>query len=171
MRGIGPWQATALNVANMIGVGPFITIPLFLQTMGGPQALVGWLAGAVLVLCDGLVWSELGAALPGSGGTYHYLREIFGRLPGGRLLPFLFIWQFLLSGSLELASGYIGAAGYLDYALPSCSIVSGDRATSEAVPAMAWDRCLTNHRASPATIRAGSRLFLFFCQQFFCQTG
>lgn len=94
VRGLGLWQATALNIANMIGVGPFITIPLFLATMGGPQALIGWLAAAVLVICDGLVWSELGAALPGSGGTYHYLREIFGRCRFGRLLPFLFIWQF-----------------------------------------------------------------------------
>jgi amino acid transporter len=117
-RGLGLWQSTALNIANMIGVGPFITIPLFLSAMGGPQALIGWLAAAVLVLCDGLVWSELGAALPGSGGTYHYLREIFGHRPFGRLLPFLFIWQFLISGSLELASGYIGASNYLAYACP-----------------------------------------------------
>lgn len=74
-------QSTALNVANMVGIGPFITILIFLQTMGGPQALIGWLLATLLVLCDGLVWSELGAALPGSGGTYHYLREIFGRYP------------------------------------------------------------------------------------------
>src|SRR5262249_33241003 len=56
---------------------------------------------------DGLVWSELGAALPGSGGTYHYLLECYGRHRWGRLLAFLFIWQFLLSGPLELASGLI----------------------------------------------------------------
>ena len=80
-RGIGLVQATSLNVANMVGVGPFITIPLFVAAMGGPQALVGWIVAAVLVLCDGLVWSELGAALPGSGGTYHFLREIYGRYP------------------------------------------------------------------------------------------
>lgn len=118
VRGLNLPQATALNIANMIGVGPFITIPLFLATMGGPQALVGWLAAAVLVICDGLVWSELGAALPGSGGTYHFLREVFGRWRFGRLLPFLFIWQFLISGSLELATGYIGASKYLAFALP-----------------------------------------------------
>ncbi len=117
-RGIGLVQATSLNVANMVGVGPFITIPLFVASMGGPQAMVGWVVAAVLVLCDGLVWSELGAALPGSGGTYHFLREIYGRYRGGRLVAFLFIWQFLISGTLELASGYIGAAGYLGYAWP-----------------------------------------------------
>ena len=117
-REIGLVQATSLNIANMVGVGPFITIPLFVAAMGGPQALVGWIVAAVLVLCDGLVWSELGAALPGSGGTYHFLREIYGRYRGGRLIAFLFIWQFLISGTLELASGYIGAADYLTFALP-----------------------------------------------------
>ena len=75
-RELGVLQATALNVANMVGIGPFITIPLFIAAMGGPQAMIGWVIAAVLVLCDGLVWSELGAALPGSGGTYHFLREI-----------------------------------------------------------------------------------------------
>jgi APA family basic amino acid/polyamine antiporter len=119
VRGIGLVQATSLNVANMVGVGPFITIPLFVASMGGPQALVGWVIAAVLVLCDGLVWSELGAAMPGSGGTYHFLREIYGRYRGGRLIAFLFIWQFMISGTLELASGYIGAAGYLAYSAPS----------------------------------------------------
>src|SRR5215213_1287435 len=79
VRGIGLVQATSLNVANMVGVGPFITIPLFVAAMGGPQALVGWVIAAVLVLCDGLVWSELGAALPGSGGSYHFLKQTFGR--------------------------------------------------------------------------------------------
>src|SRR5437588_12547724 len=77
-RGLGLASSIALNVSNMVGVGPFITIPLFIAAMGGPQAMIGWVAAAVLVLCDGLVWSELGAALPGSGGTYHFLREIFG---------------------------------------------------------------------------------------------
>ena len=118
-RSLGLLQATALNVANMIGIGPFITIPLFLAAMGGPQALIGWIVAAVLVLCDGLVWSELGAALPGSGGTYHFLREIFGRYRWGRLLPFLFIWQFLISGTLEVASGYIGSMDYVKYVFPN----------------------------------------------------
>jgi len=118
-RGLGLLQATALNVANMVGIGPFITIPLFIASMNGPQALVGWFVAAVLVLCDGLVWSELGAALPGSGGTYHFLKEIFGRYRWGRLLPFLFIWQFLISGTLEVASGYIGSMDYVKYIFPN----------------------------------------------------
>jgi amino acid transporter len=117
-RALGLPQATSLNVANMIGIGPFITIPAFIATMQGPQAMVGWIAAAVLVICDGLVWSELGAALPGSGGTYHYLREIYGGRSWGRAIPFLFVWQFLFSGTLELASGYIGLIGYLKYVFP-----------------------------------------------------
>jgi amino acid transporter len=117
-RGLGLVQATALNLANMVGIGPFITIPLFVAALGGPHALVVWPIAAVLVLCDGLVWSELGAALPGSGGTYHFLREIFAHYRWGRLMPFLFIWQFLVTGTLEMASGYIGSMLYLEYVFP-----------------------------------------------------
>src|SRR4051812_44241441 len=85
-RGLGMPQAVALNIANMVGIGPFITIPLFIGAMGGPQAMVGWVIAAVLVLCDGLVWSELGAALPGSGGSYHFLKQIFGRYRWGQVI-------------------------------------------------------------------------------------
>ena len=63
-RGFGLLQATALNFTNVVGVGPFITIPLILAAMGGPQAMLGWILGALLALCDGQVWSELGAATP-----------------------------------------------------------------------------------------------------------
>lgn len=115
VRGFGLLQATALNMSNMVGVGPFITIPLIIAAMGGPQCMLGWLLGAVLALCDGLVWSELAAAMPGTGGTYLYLRTIFRGTRWGGILPFLFIWQFILSGPLEIASGYIGFAQYLSY--------------------------------------------------------
>jgi amino acid transporter len=155
-RGIGLLQATSLNVANMVGVGPFITIPLFVASMGGPQALVGWIVAAVLVLCDGLVWSELGAAMPGSGGTYHFLREIYGRYRGGRLIAFLFIWQFLISGTLELASGYIGASDYLGYALPDLKAalepwgISNTLSVCAAAAALAISVALCRHVASLA---------------------
>lgn len=108
-------QATALNMSNMVGVGPFITIPLIIASMGGPQCMLGWLLGAVLALCDGLVWSELAAALPGTGGTYLYLREAFRQTRLGGILPFLFIWQFIFSGPLEISSGLIGIAQYVGY--------------------------------------------------------
>jgi amino acid transporter len=111
-RGLNTLHATSLNVSNMLGAGPFITIPLLLGAMKGPQAMIGWVMAMIVVMCDGLVWAELGAAFPGSGGTYHYLREIFRGSEWGRFLPFLFIWQFLVSGTLEVASGYIAAAEF-----------------------------------------------------------
>ena len=114
-RRFGLLSATALNMTNMIGVGPFITIPLLMSALGGPQAMLGWIVALVIVICDGMVWSELGAAMPGSGGSFHYLREAFGRLRFGRLMAFLFVWQFVLSGPLEIASGYIGFAAYASY--------------------------------------------------------
>ncbi len=117
-RGFGTREALALNISNMVGVGPFLTIPLMIASMGGPQAILGWIAGAALAICDGLVWSELGAALPGSGGSYHFLREVYGRESWGRLLAFLFIWQFVLSGPLEIASGMIGFAQYTGFLWP-----------------------------------------------------
>jgi amino acid transporter len=117
-RGFGLLGATALNMSNMVGVGPFITIPLLMSSMGGPQAMLGWVTGAVLATCDGLIWSELGAALPGSGGSYRFLREAYGPQTWGRLMAFLFIWQFLLSGPLEVASGMIGFANYASYLWP-----------------------------------------------------
>jgi len=114
-RRFGLLSATALNMTNMIGVGPFITIPLLMSALGGPQAMVGWVVALVIVICDGMVWSELGAAMPGSGGSFNYLREAFGKERYGRLMAFLFVWQFVLSGPLEIASGYIGFADYASY--------------------------------------------------------
>jgi amino acid transporter len=107
VRGIGPWQATALNVTMIVGAGVFGVIPDMLgkDVLPGPYALLAWLAAGALIFVDGLIWSELGAALPGSGGSYQYLLECFGRERWGRLFAFLFIWQFLISGPLELGSG------------------------------------------------------------------
>ena len=110
LRGIGVGSATALNMIDMIGVGPFITMPLIVSAMGGPQAMLGWILGAVFAMCDGLVWAELGAAMPGSGGSYRYLREIYGP-QAGPLISFLFIWQLSFSAPLSIASGAIGLAG------------------------------------------------------------
>src|SRR6185295_1643188 len=118
LRRFGLLEATALNMTNMIGIGPFITIPLLLSTLGGPQAMLGWLVALIITISDGMIWSELGAAMPGSGGSYVYLREAYGRETYGRLMGFLFIWQFILSGPLEIASGYIGFTQYLGYLWP-----------------------------------------------------
>jgi len=119
IRGVGLWGATTLNMIDMIGVGPFITIPLIIAAMGGPQAMLGWILGALLVVCDGLVWAELGAALPGSGGSYRYLREIYNPNKLGRLMSFLFIWQLTFSAPLSIASGSIGLAQYATYMFPA----------------------------------------------------
>src|SRR6266849_1305589 len=121
VRRFGLIHATALNMSNMIGVGPFITIPLLMSALGGPQAMLGWLVAVLIAIPDGMVWSELGAAMPGSGGSYLYLREAYGRETFGRLMAFLFIWQFILSGPLEIASGYIGFAQYLKYLWPAAT--------------------------------------------------
>src|SRR5256885_16885437 len=94
IRGVGLTGATTLNMIDMIGVGPFITMPLIIAAMGGPQAMLGWILGALLVMCDGLVWAELGASMPHSGGPYNYLKEIYGARKLGRLMSFLFICQF-----------------------------------------------------------------------------
>lgn len=83
-------QAVSLNMSMMVGIGPFITIPALVGSMGGPQAMVGWVLGAAVALADGMVWSELAAAFPGSGGTYHCFDAAYGESTPGRLLKFLF---------------------------------------------------------------------------------
>src|SRR5271154_5742647 len=118
IRGVGLGSATALNMIDMIGVGPFITIPLIVSAMGGPQAMLGWVLGAVFAMCDGLVWAELGAAMPQSGGSYGYLREIYGPEKLGRLISFLFIWQLSFSAPLSIASGALGLSQYAAFFFP-----------------------------------------------------
>ena len=114
-RGLGLIHATATNVIMMIGVGPFLTIPFMLSAMGGPHILYAWLAGAMLALCDGLVYAQLGAALPGSGGPYVYLREAYQPFGLGRLLAFVFIFQVILVAPLSIAGGAVGFANYLQF--------------------------------------------------------
>ncbi len=111
-------QAVSLNMSMMVGIGPFITIPTLVGTMGGPQAMLGWVLGTLVALADGLVWSELAAAVPGTGGTYHFYDAVYGDSRPGRLLKFLFVWQFLFSAPLEVASGAIGLAQYAGYLWP-----------------------------------------------------
>ena len=109
--------AVTVNMLDMIGVGPFITLPLLLGAMGGPQAMLGWVFGALLAICDGLVWAELGAMMPEAGGSYRFLREMFpGRI--GRFLAFLFVFQLMFSAPLSLASGCLGLSQYAAFLLP-----------------------------------------------------
>ena len=170
IRDFGLLKATALNMSNMIGVGPFITMNLLLLTMGGPQAMLGWIGGVLLAICDGMVWSELSAAMPGSGGTYVYLRECFGRHRWGRLMAFMFIWQFMLSGPLEIASGAIGLSNYAVYPLiqmgwieddarpaPPTGNAAADAAAAED-PQPAAPRGWTQKKIAQRTIAIGTAL-------------
>ncbi len=116
-RSMGAIAATAVNMTQMCGIGPFITIPGVIAAMNGPQAMIGWIVGAILVMADGLVWAELGAAMPGAGGTYLYFREAF-QYRTGRLMPFLFVWTAMLFIPLIMSTGVIGIVNYLGYYFP-----------------------------------------------------
>ncbi len=152
IRGLGLSGATALNMIDMIGVGPFITMPLMVSAMGGPQAMLGWVFGAMFAMCDGMVWAELGASMPHSGGSYGYLREIYGRKRWGRLVSFLFIWQLSFSAPLSIASGALGLAGYAAYLWPRLEIpyVAG----AGGVPVPLVGRFEMHWRASGTTFLA-----------------
>src|SRR5258708_1828448 len=115
VRGIGLLGATAANMLEMIGVGPFITIPILIAKMNGPQAILGWVLGAMVALCDGMVWAELGAAMPGTGGPYRYLSEAYGPKRVGRMMSFLFIWETIFLGPLSIGSGAVGFAQYAKF--------------------------------------------------------
>jgi amino acid transporter len=111
-RGLGLWPAVAINITQIVGAGVFATIPLILGVLPGPYALLAWLVAGVLILADSMVWGELGAALPSAGGSYHFLLEGYGRSKWGRLMAFLFVWQILISGPLEIGSGLVAAAQF-----------------------------------------------------------
>ncbi len=174
-RSIGLFTGTAINMTQMCGIGPFITIPIMVATMGGPQAVIGWIVGALLAVADGMVWAELGAAMPGSGGTYVYLREAF-QYRTGKLMPFLFIWTVLLTIPLLMSTGIIGMVEYLRLLLPAPGLVAGapdqpgrDRpGHTAAVPAHRIDprdhhRAVGDH-AALGHRRVGSGLFGFPCE-------
>jgi amino acid transporter len=118
-RHFGLLHATALNITMIVGAGVFLVVPNMLKELPGPYALLGWLLAGVVILFDGLIWSELGATLPGSGGSYLYLLECYGRSRWGRLMAFLFIWQFLISGPLEIGSGLIAIAQFSSAVTPA----------------------------------------------------
>src|SRR6266567_7358269 len=116
-RDIGLWRGIALNMIDMVGIGPFITIPLILAAMGGGRGMRAWILGGLLAISDGLVTAELSAELPASGGSYVFLRQSYGK--AGRLISFLFLFQILFSAPLSMASGCIGFANYLRWTTPA----------------------------------------------------
>lgn len=121
VRGMGLTSAISANMLNMIGVGPFITLGTIISVMGGPQAMLGWILGGLLSICDGLVYAELGAAMPGAGGAYIYFREAFNRKSWGQLFSFLFLWETLFSGPLGIAAACVGFANYTRFLFPKLS--------------------------------------------------
>jgi amino acid transporter len=116
-REIGLWRGIALNMIDMVGIGPFITIPFILNAMGGGRGMLAWMLGGLLAICDGLVTAELSAQVPGSGGSYVFLRESYGK--AGRVIAFIFLFQILISAPLSMASGCIGFANYLPILIPA----------------------------------------------------
>jgi amino acid transporter len=121
-RGMGLLPATATNIISMVGIGPFLTIPVMIAVMQGPHIMYAWIAGAFLALCDGLVYAHLGAALPGSGGPYLYLREAYKPFGLGRLMAFFFIFQTILVAPLSVAGGAVGFADYLRFVWPDMGL-------------------------------------------------
>ncbi len=122
-RRINLLQASAINMIDMVGIGPFVVISLIVQLLHGPYFLYAWLAGAFLSIVDGMVWSELGATFPLAGGSYNFLKEGFG-IKGGKLMSFLFVWQTIIQAPLVIASAAIGFAQYLTYIIPLTNVES-----------------------------------------------
>ena len=116
-RRLGLFQATVLNMIDMVGIGPFLTLPLVIGLIGN-QFLYAWLAGAFLSLVDAMIWSELGAAYPLAGGSYNFLRQAYGKEGPGRMISFLYVWQTIIQAPLVAASAAIGFAQYLGYLVP-----------------------------------------------------
>ncbi len=123
-RRLGLVHATAINMTDMVGIGPFITLPMVIGMMNGPYFLYAWLAGAALSMVDAMVWSELGAAFPKAGGSYNFLKETYGKNGFGKLMSFLFVWQTMIQAPLVIASAAIGFAAYFSYLLPLTPIES-----------------------------------------------
>jgi amino acid transporter len=117
-RRLGLFQATSINMIDMVGIGPFITMPMVIGIMDGPYFLYAWLAGAFLSVIDAMVWSELGAAFPLAGGSYNFLKETYSKNGAGKLMSFLFVWQTMIQAPLVIASAAMGFAAYFSYLLP-----------------------------------------------------
>ncbi len=130
-RRIGLRSAVLFNMLEMIGVGPFITLPLVIAAAGFRLSVWAWVLGAVIAVADGLVWAELGAAFPQAGGSYAFLREIYGPDRAGNWLSFLYVWQLSFSAPLSIASGCIGLSSFLAWFWPAL-----DRAPLAFLPAL-----------------------------------
>jgi len=116
-RGLSLTQASAINMIDMVGIGPFITLPLIVGVMHGPQCILAWILGAILAFLDGSVWAELGAKWPEAGGSYVFLQKIYNNR-FGKMMSFLLVWQTLIQAPLVVASAAIGFSKYFQYLVP-----------------------------------------------------
>jgi fructoselysine transporter len=116
-RRLGLFEATSLNMVDMVGIGPFLALPFVITKLGG-AFLYAWLAGAILSMIDAMVWSELGAAYPLAGGSYNFLSEAYGKKGMGKMMSFLYVWQTVIQAPLVAASAAIGFAQYLGFLIP-----------------------------------------------------
>lgn len=116
-RSLGLFHSTVINMIDMVGIGPFVTLPIVMGLMGG-MFLYAWIAGALLSLIDAMIWSELGAAYPMAGGSYNFLKEAYGKNGPGRMMSFLYVWQTVIQAPLVAASAAIGFAQYMGYLVP-----------------------------------------------------
>lgn len=110
-------QATAINMTDMVGIGPFIVLSSVAEIMNGPWFLYAWIAGALLSFIDAMIWSELGATFPMAGGSFNFLREGYGP-KWGKMMSFLFVWQTMIQAPLVIASAAIGFSQYFSYLVP-----------------------------------------------------
>jgi len=114
-------QATAINMIDMVGIGPFVVIPLVIRYFNSEMFIWAWVFGAIIALVDGMIWSELGAAYPLAGGSYNFLRVAYGE-KWGRMMSFLFVWQTSIQAPLVVASGAIGFSQYVQYLVPLTTV-------------------------------------------------
>jgi APA family basic amino acid/polyamine antiporter len=126
LRGLGPLDAAAIVVANVIGVGIFTTPAMVATMVPNPVALLAlWVAGGVLAFAGAMAYAELATRFPRSGGEYVYLNESYGRLMG-----FLTGWTSFIAGfSGAIAAGATACAGFIGRFAP----IAGD-----ASPIVAW---------------------------------
>ena len=114
-RRLGPYDAAAIIVSNVIGGGILFTPPQIAAAV--PSALLflsTWVAGGLLAFAGAMAYAELGALRPRAGGEYVYLREAFGRLIG-----FLTGWTSFVAGFAgAMATSAVVIPFYLDRFAP-----------------------------------------------------
>jgi APA family basic amino acid/polyamine antiporter len=113
-RGVGPWAAMAVNVANMIGTGVFLKTRVMTCNVGSARlVLVVWAAAGLLSLAGTFSYAEIAAMMPEAGGEYVYLRRAYGRIVG-----FLYGWMaFAVARAGSQAAIAVGLAIFTNVAL------------------------------------------------------